>query len=84
MRGPKVLAVVPDPYWDMMGEKNERTYSVYITLHQMKKVPSWMRDHINWNYCPDINKHCYVSVTAKDELQAVTRFNKLWAALPKE
>jgi hypothetical protein len=85
-RGPQILAVEAASAWDthLYEIRGEKPYSVYITLRQLKRLPQWMWDHINWVHCHENSTHCYVVISAKDELQAAMRFNKLWAGLPKE
>jgi hypothetical protein len=56
--------------------------SVIITLKQFRKLPEWVREtHIHWEFSADVDAHVEVIIQAKDELEAMMRFNKLWAAL---
>lgn len=75
-KGPRILRVYPSKY----GNKNE--LSVVITAKQFRKLPEWVQPHINWMYPRnDDDDHREIAIEAKDELQAMTRFKKLWAAL---
>ena len=53
---------------------------VTVTKHQFMKLPNWVRDFTPYNY-PNNHKHIEIRVYAKDELEAMMRFQKLWAAL---
>ena len=85
-KGPNILRVQEGAIWETLRyeSRGERPYSVYITLKQLRKLPPWAQEHLDWVYCAHNNRHCYVNIGAKDELQAAMRFNKLWAGLPKE
>jgi hypothetical protein len=66
------------------GEYGRDVYSVYITKRQMMELPEWVYDmyHGAIGFFEDTNpKHIYTSILAKDELEAMMRFQKLWAAL---
>lgn len=85
-KGPRILAITEASAWEteMYAIRAEKPYNVYMTLKQLKKLPRWVWDQLNWLYCSENNRHCYVVISAKDELQAAMRFKKLWAGLPKE
>jgi hypothetical protein len=55
-------------------------YRVSITKRQMMKLPSWVRRIISF-YEGDNPQHVCTSISAKDELEAMMRFRKLWDAL---
>lgn len=85
-KGPNILCVTEASVWEIDRYEgfNEKPYSVYITLKQLRKLPRWVHEHINWMYCNENDRHCYIVIGAKDELQAAMRFKKLWDGLPKE
>lgn len=75
-KGPRILGVYRSSYGD------ENSLRVAITLKQLRKLPEWVYDqHVHWEYCVDDNRHCEIIIQAKDELEAMMRFKKLWAAL---
>lgn len=82
-RGPKILAIYPEPDYGGRDPDDPLAFHVTITLKQLRKLPMWVQSQIHWLYDPN-NRHCTVVVQADDELQAMTRFNRLWAGLPKE
>ena len=86
MKGPNILCVLDASIWESERYERwgEKPYGVYITLKQLRKLPMWVQEHVNWMYCNENDRHCYVVIGAKDELQAAMRFKKLWAGLPKE
>lgn len=63
-------------------------YIVYITRQQHSKLPDWVRERVTfynpWDDEFTSKRWVYTYITAKDELQAMMRFNQLWAGLPKE
>ena len=61
------------------GEYGRDIYRVYITERQMMKLRAWERGyHEAVGFLVDTNpKHRYTIITAKDELEAYTRFQKL-------
>lgn len=70
------MAIYASQYGD------EDSLRVVITLKQLRKLPEWVYDrHLQWEYSVDDNEHCEIIIQAKDELQAMMRFNQLWAAL---
>jgi hypothetical protein len=55
-------------------------YRVYITKRQVMKLPAWV--HGVTRFFEEANpKHRYTPIEAKDELEAMIRFQKLWVAL---
>lgn len=55
-------------------------YNVYITLYQIRKLPSWVTKNLDV-YLDDDAKHALWRIDAKDELEALMRFRRLWDAL---
>jgi hypothetical protein len=66
---------VKQTMWD-----NE-TYAVTVTKHQVNKLPVWVRNAGPRWFGEANTRHVSTHIEAKDELQAMTRFYKLWAAL---
>ncbi len=64
--------------------KNEASYRAVITKRQWDKVPDWAADLFRAYEHWDNRKHVFIWITAKDELQAMMRFNQLWDGLPKK
>ena len=57
------------------------SFRVTITKHQMKKLPHWiLASHIRFSAVNNTNHVC-ARIIAKDELEAMTRFMRLWDAL---
>lgn len=84
---PKILSISKnDDHWLYDDEHTEResTFSVKITLRALRSLPLWVQAHLHWAYCMESNVHCDMQIGANDELEAMLRFKKLWAALPKE
>ena len=75
-------------------EKVERAdfmFRIYISRQQVKKVPGWMQarfisffDPPTWGKNQHHKNHVYLAINAKDELEAYTRFCRLWRGLPTE
>lgn len=65
-------------------EKVGAAFRAVITKRQWDKVSDWtaelLRAYGHW----DNPRHVFLWITAKDELEAKMRFDKLWAGLPKE
>lgn len=60
---------------------DEETYAVTVTKRQVDKLPVWVRE-VSPRWFGEANpRHVGTFIQAKDELQAMTRFYKLWAAL---
>lgn len=76
-KGPQVLKVALDRWM-------EDYYNVFITLHQHRKLPDWVRKTLDWHHCFDNKNHIYIQIHAVDEMQAFVRFQQLWIGLPKE
>ena len=83
MKGPKVLGIYREPDYGGQDPDQVLKFHVIITRKQMYKLPAWVRDHLYWHYTPRVD-HVELVVQGKDELEAFTRFGKLWAGLPKE
>lgn len=79
-KGPRILGIYKLEY---DNEDAPNSFHVLITLKQLRRLPKWVQSQLYWEYTGDI-RHCAVLIEAKDELQAMMRFNKLWAGLPKE
>ncbi len=56
-------------------------YAVTVTKRQVDKLPKWVRNAGPRWFGTANNKHVYTHIEAKDELEAMARFYKLWAAL---
>jgi hypothetical protein len=74
-KGPRILGIYASRYG------SEGDLRVIITAKQLNRLPEWVNPHINWSFSPDGDSHREIAIEAKDELQAMMRFNKLWAAL---
>jgi hypothetical protein len=73
-KGPRILRIE--------NERGGDEWSVKITFKQLMRLSTWVwRDHLRWQY--DGDHHALVLIQAKDELEAMMRFNQLWAGLPK-
>lgn len=86
VKKPKVISIHKNEYEWMYDPKDAMppsSCSVRITLHALRSLPSWVQDHLHWEYIIDNNKHCALHIQAKDELEAFMRFEKLWVGLPK-
>lgn len=87
VKEPKVISIHKNTYgW--MSDPDEvdphPSCSVRITLHALRSLPKWVQDHLHWEYVLDKPKHCALQILANDELEALVRFRKLWAGLPKD
>lgn len=82
MKGPKVLGIYKEPDYGVQEDEPPK-FHIVITTKQLRKLPTWVQDHIYWHYTPRVD-HVELVVQGKDELEAFTRFGKLWAGLPKE
>lgn len=83
MKGPRVLGIYREPDYGGQDDDEIPKFHVVITTKQMRKLPRWVQDHIYWHYTPRV-EHVELVMQAKDPLEAFTRFEKLWAGLPKE
>jgi hypothetical protein len=68
---------------ESMGAYTPKRYRVYITKRQVMKLPAWVHEYQGAvEFLDDTNpKHRYTIIKAKDELEAMIRFQKLWVAL---
>jgi hypothetical protein len=72
---------------DAPRAKGEWQYGVEISLAALRSLPDWVLYHIEWE---DLGgprgqpRRCVVDIMARDELEAMMRFKKLWAGLPKK
>jgi hypothetical protein len=57
------------------------TYAVTVTKRQVDKLPAWVRSAGPRWFGEANTRHVGTFIEAKDELQAMARFYKLWAAL---
>lgn len=76
-KGPRILGIYAHRHC------NEGDLNVVITAKQFNKLADWVKSHVHWVYSVDNDNHREVVIEAKDELQAMMRFNQLWAGLPK-
>ena len=56
-------------------------YMVTVTKRQVDKLPVWVRNAGPRWFGAQNHHHVYTHIQAKDELEAMARFYKLWAAL---
>jgi hypothetical protein len=65
------------------GGLTPNIYDVYITKRQVMALPAWVHGyHGATRFFEGANpKHRYTPIKAKDELEAMMRFQKLWVAL---
>ncbi len=87
VKEPKVISIHKNTYaWmsDPDEVDDKPSCNVRITLHALRSLPKWVQDHLHWEYVMENNKHCALQIQANDELEALVRFKKLWAGLPKE
>lgn len=66
------------------GMPHGEEFEAVITRHQFEKLPLWVRNVIDVWGVWDNERHVYFEIQAKDELQAMMRFNQLWDGLPKK
>jgi hypothetical protein len=74
-KGPQILGIHKSRY------RHEGDLNVVITAKQFNKLPEWVKPHVDWAYSGADDNHREITIQAKDELQAMMRFNKLWAAV---
>lgn len=75
---PKVLALEPNGY----SGRPATSYRLYISGRQANKLEDWA---FNILRLYDVGaRRYYLSIDAKDELEAMMRFRKLWVGLPKK
>lgn len=58
-------------------------FIVTITKHQFNKLVSWTDDILRFWEDSTNSRYMWVRIQAKDELEAIMRFRKLWVGLPK-
>ncbi len=61
----------------------DRPFRATISTHQYLKLPPWVRCMLTTLYSGSSRYQCF-KIYAKDELQAMMRFNALWDGLPKK
>jgi hypothetical protein len=64
--------------------KQLNSYRAIITKHQWSKLPEWAASLLKVYESWENPKHVFLWINAKDELQAMMRFNQLWDGLPKK
>ena len=73
---PKIWVLnVDKSTWD------DNEYVVTVTKRQVDKLPVWVRNAGPRWFGKQNHRHIYTHIQAKDELEAMARFYKLWAAL---
>jgi hypothetical protein len=72
---PKVLHLEPIKY-------PATSYRLYISGRQANKLEYWAFNIMR--LYDDGNRRYYLTIEAKDELEAMMRFQKLWVGLPKK
>lgn len=75
---PKVLHLEPITY---LG-KPATSYRLYISGRQVDKLEYWASNIMR--FYDNGNRRYYLTIEAKDELEAMMRFQKLWVGLPKK
>jgi hypothetical protein len=75
---PTVLHLEPNGY---LG-KPATSYRLYISARQVDKLEDWVFNIMR--LYDDGNRRYYFSIEAKDELEVMMRFRKLWVGLPKK
>lgn len=83
VKNPRVFRVrhLGEPW----GAADHPYYGVEITTDAYRSLPDWVQSQIRHSYLSsnDDDAHCQIVMKARDELEALMRFKKLWAALPK-
>ena len=77
---PRVISVKAIPF--ISGAP--QYFIVTITKHQFNKLASWTDDILRFWEDSTSSRYMWVRIRAKDELEAVMRFRKLWVGLPKK
>lgn len=77
---PRVISakVIPHTYG------GPQYFIVTITKHQHRKLASWTDDILPFWEDSANSRYMWVRIQAKDELEAIMRFRKLWVGLPKK
>lgn len=77
---PRVISAKAIPYIN----GGPRYFIVTITKHQFNKLVSWTDDILRFWEDSTNSRYMWVRIQAKDELEAIMRFRKLWVGLPKK
>ena len=75
---PKVLRLEPNSY----SGRPATSYRLYISGRQANKLEDWAFNIMR--FYDNGNRRYYINIDAKDELEAMMRFQKLWVGLPKK
>jgi hypothetical protein len=75
---PKVLKLEVNTY---VG-RPATSYRLYISSRQGDKLEDWVFNAVRF-YGSEFGR-AFLNIDAKDELEAMMRFQKLWAGLPKK
>ena len=59
-------------------------FIVTITKHQFNKLVSWTDGILRFWEDSTNSRYMWVRIQAKNELEAIMRFRKLWVGLPKK
>lgn len=90
VKEPRIFNIQRHDYSSWLYEperKGEWQYRVEISLAALRSLPDWVLYHIEWEDLGgprDQPRRCVVDIVARDELEAMMRFKKLWAGLPKK
>lgn len=77
---PRVISAKAIPYIN----GGPQYFIVTITKHQFNKLVSWTDDILRFWEDSTNSRYMWVRIQAKDELEAIMRFRKLWVGLPKK
>ena len=78
---PRVLDIRPSPAFVSVSPQY---FIVTITKHQYRKLAPWLDETLRFWDDGDNPRRVWVRIQAKDELEAIMRFRKLWVGLPKK
>ena len=78
---PRVISAKAIPY---INGGPPQYFIVTITKHQFNKLVSWTDDILRFWEDSTNSRYMWVRIQAKDELEAIMRFRKLWVGLPKK
>ena len=56
-------------------------YRLYFHNYHMKKLPKWVAGMAKFYGNGD--RHVWINVQGRDELEAIIRFHEFWTSLPK-
>lgn len=70
--------------WVDRPSRNNPYFRVLFTRYQYNKLPDWVANSVRFHECYQNPRRMYLWVEARDELEALLQFEKLWAALPKK